>query len=840
MANKQKKYHKKNIPSSRVEHKNNNHPTSNFFSFVDTYSERTKTFLAFLLIFIVGFFVYKNYLFFHSIFLFKDIGSDTLNYNYPNWLYISSYLRSEGIPQWSFNQGMGQNIFFTPSGISDPFCWLLYLLGSESLPYGIGYMEFFKVLTGGIFFYLYIRILGFTFYSSVIGALLFSFCGYMILGGTWSMFSSEAVGAALLLFAFEKFYKKKSWAWLPIAVTYLIILQPFHIYLYGLLLGVYAIVRFVNQEKFAIKTFSLFIFKISLCCLLGAGISSVFLFSSLLQILESPRGGGDVSYLHFLSSQPIFQSADKLNNISAIMRLFSSDLLGSGSNFHGWENYLEAPILYCSLPALLLIPQVFLICNKKEKMIYAILAGGCLLAILFPFFRYTFWLYTGNYYRTFSFFVTLLILFYAIKVLNHIDLHGKINLPLLIATLIVLIILLSIPYTSENKKGLIDNNLKGIVFFLLFIYTIIIALFKGQKFIIKPILLILICVELCYFSSLTVNRRDTVKAQELKEKIGYNDYTVEAAEFLKEHDKSFYRIDKDYYSGQAMHQSMNDAKAQNYYGTSSYYPFNQKHYISFLQGVGIISKVVNDPRYPPEYQIRIAESNTRWAAGLGGRPILESLMSVKYHFFKNHKAIKFGFDSIAQFGDVLVTKNKYCFPLGISFNQYVLQSEFEKLSFLQKDFVLLRAVVTNDDETYKYKHLQHFNLSDTLSQYSLEAFENYIKHLQQDTLAMVEQHQNKIIGKIHLNEKKILMLSIPYDKGWTAIVDGKDAELQLINIGFMGLPLDKGDHAITLSYHSPFLYTGGCVSLASLVLYLILIIMRNKIRQKLIFTDVNF
>ena len=99
------------------------------------------------LIGIVGFFVFKDYLFFNKLYIFKDIGSDTYNQLYPFYIHISDYLRSEGIPRWTFNQGMGQNIF--PGGLNNPFSVILFLFGNPGLIYVIPYIEFFKVLLGG-------------------------------------------------------------------------------------------------------------------------------------------------------------------------------------------------------------------------------------------------------------------------------------------------------------------------------------------------------------------------------------------------------------------------------------------------------------------------------------------------------------------------------------------------------------------------------------------------------------------------------------------------------------------------------------------------------------------
>src|SRR5205823_1126909 len=156
-----------------------------------------------------------------------------------------------------------------------------------------------------------------------------------------------------------------------------------------------------------------------------------------------------------------------------------------------------------------------------------------------------------------------------------------------------------------------------------------------------------------------------------------------------------------YSSTPATHGSLNDALVQDYYGTSSYHSFNQKYYILFLEALGFIRKGV--------------ENDTRWAQGLRGRPVLESIASVKYFLVKNFDGqevrylesgndpvLKLAFDSITQFGNVKVLQHKYSLPLGFMYDQYLTRSEFDKLSRTQKDFILLKTffIADNEKETY--------------------------------------------------------------------------------------------------------------------------------------------
>ena len=114
--------------------------------------------LLFLLT-IISFFVFKDFIFLNKIYLYKDIGSDSINATYPHMYQVAYYMQHESlIPKWSFYQGMGQNIF--PFAIPDPYYLILMLFGPDNLGYGIGYMEIAKIFSAGILFYLFLKNLG--------------------------------------------------------------------------------------------------------------------------------------------------------------------------------------------------------------------------------------------------------------------------------------------------------------------------------------------------------------------------------------------------------------------------------------------------------------------------------------------------------------------------------------------------------------------------------------------------------------------------------------------------------------------------------------------------------
>src|SRR5204863_5916063 len=108
-----------------------------------------------------------------------------------------------------------------------------------------------------------------------------------------------------------------------------------------------------------------------------------------------------------LSSSSLFGFETRLHYVTAALRPFSNDMLGTGSGFRGWQNYLEAPLTYCGLLCLLAVPQIFIRASRRHAMIFALFIVGMLLPTVFPWFRYLFWLFQGDYYRVHSLFSIL-------------------------------------------------------------------------------------------------------------------------------------------------------------------------------------------------------------------------------------------------------------------------------------------------------------------------------------------------------------------------------------------------------------------------------------------------
>lgn len=110
----------------------------------------------------------------------------------------------------------------------------------------------------------------------------------------------------------------------------------------------------------------------------------------------------------------------------------------------------------------------------------------------------------------------------------------------------------------------------------------------------------------------------------------------------------------------------------------------------------------------------------------------------------------------------------------------------------------------------------------------LEHLSEQVDALRQERLEQVTFQPNRITGHITLTERKLLCLSIPYSKGWTALADGKTIPLQRANTMYLALPLDAGDHSIELHYRTPGLTPSILISCSGLFIWLLYLILTRQ------------
>ncbi|MEK9155692.1 MAG: YfhO family protein [Patescibacteria group bacterium] len=748
--------------------------------------------------------LFWDFLTLKRVFIYTDAGKDVWLQLWPNLEYFSGLVRAGHFPLWSHSVGLGSNIFsgaLYGGSPFDPFNLLLFLFRPDSLVYLLSYVIVLKIFLAGIFFYLYlknyIRISGF---AALVGALAYVFSGPMIIRSGWYYYGTEMAFFPLLLMAYEVFLQRKKRLYLSLAFLWLAGYSPFLVFAYFLLLIVYSIYRFGATQHLILREFCAFHLRLLFYCTLGVGGGFIIFLPNLVTLLSSLRFAESsilLDFRFFIGFQEFY---------TQFLRFFSNDALGGINNYRGWSNYFEGPGLYIGVLPLLLLSQLLTAANRKKILPFLPLFVFVLLYLFVPLFRSATIGFSADYYKLNSFFVDFILIFAAVIVLDRILKTDVLNKRVLTMTFLFLSLIPILLYLLAPERSIINVRMLAAADIFLLIYLILLLLLHGEKKrMVRGLLLFAFVTELIFFSFGVVNFRETLTPLTLKEKAGYNDYSNEAIDYIKNADPSFYRVDKDYKSVFCC----NDSLIQAYKGTDFYQSLVQRSYVDFLRSLNMID----------------GSFAYRAFAGFGNRNLVRNLLGVKYFLSKLPTATYDGHELIGSFGDLYLYRNNNILPTGFVYDRFINSPTFKNLSDSQKDIALLGHFVSDAGETVcGLKKSGQGELNKFLTNFD---FNRELKKARSNGVELYEQSPTRLRGRLSADIPGMMFLSLPYDKGWKVEIDGEKADVYKIDGGLMGFCLNRGEHEITLQYKQPYLLVGGVLSLASILIGVYLFA-RNK------------
>lgn len=104
---------------------------------------------------------------------------------------------------------------------------------------------------------------------------------------------------------------------------------------------------------------------------------------------------------------------------------------------------------------------------------------------------------------------------------------------------------------------------------------------------------------------------------------------------------------------------------------------------------------------------------------------------------------------------------------------------------------------------------------------SNEAYQKVIDKLSESQLTDVVVKGNKVSGNINAAKDGTLLLTVPYDEGWSIKVDGKETEYFPIGKALTGLQVEAGTHTVKMKFTPPGLPLGLILTVICAVLYVL-------------------
>jgi uncharacterized membrane protein YfhO len=111
-------------------------------------------------------------------------------------------------------------------------------------------------------------------------------------------------------------------------------------------------------------------------------------------------------------------------------------------------------------------------------------------------------------------------------------------------------------------------------------------------------------------------------------------------------------------------------------------------------------------------------------------------------------------------------------------------------------------------------------------------FEQAVSNLQTRSI-WVEKLEDRVVqGRFHAEEEGILMLSMPYDKGWSVRVDDNKVETLALDDGLICFPVSEGEHTFEMRYTPPWFTVGLLISLFALAILIVIGFVSLKYKKR--------
>ncbi|WHY76788.1 YfhO family protein [Neobacillus sp. WH10] len=100
-------------------------------------------------------------------------------------------------------------------------------------------------------------------------------------------------------------------------------------------------------------------------------------------------------------------------------------------------------------------------------------------------------------------------------------------------------------------------------------------------------------------------------------------------------------------------------------------------------------------------------------------------------------------------------------------------------------------------------------------------FNNNLNSIDRNSFIMTHKEENTMEANINIKQdNQLLFLSIPWDEGWRVAIDGETVKPIKVFGSFMGIPLNKGEYHLQMTFIPKGFILGSFITLMSLLIFL--------------------
>ncbi|MEG1981419.1 MAG: YfhO family protein [Clostridia bacterium] len=748
--------------------------------------------------------------FIYVIFMIQDGGAFFFYGDY-NVQQIPFYMEANraikaGEFMWDFNTDLGINFLgsYTFYLLGSPFFWISLLFPFKMMAYVLPYLMGLKIATAALFAFIFIKRYVKKSDFAMFSALLYAFSGFTIYNIFFNHFTESIAFFPLLLIGMDKLIYDDKKGFFIIAVFLNAAANYYFFIAECVFLLIYFFVRVVTNSypTLTVKKYTLVFVE----GFLGIGIAAVFLIISFLAVIQIDRASTKLSGLDILLYNDIQIYPNILEaffmppEIPAFPNLFSK-IGARWSSVAAW------------LPLFSMTGVIAYVMRKRKDWLSYLIPIFFIMAFI-PILNSSFQLFSNSFYTRW-FFMLILLMALATGIALE-TLSDKIWTKSIIITAIITF-LIAVPVglikdSSKSAEHFPDNTLvrdfKVYILYAIIALGAVLAVFllikvvkrSSKHFSLLTFGAISIVIVVVGMNSLALGRVYKTEPRDAKEFISKN---INGREKITLPDIDNVRTDV-----------VNGMDNQTLYwqipGLQAFHSIVPGSVTDFYMSLGVQRDVGSRP-----------DKSHLW---------LRSLVGVKYLFDDDNvdNLNMRGFEKIDEVNGFTVYENQNYLPFGFAYDNYVDKAYFEAMPKNEREKLLLNAVLLSQEQIDKYgKNLTE--LPDIGEYYiSDDEAESYTKDRKSMAITSFTKGKNSFKANITLTKDNLVCFSFPYEKGWSATVDGKQVPIEKVNNGLMAVPCKEGISNIEFNYVTPGLKSGLIISGISILLALIYVFVLAK------------
>ncbi len=722
--------------------------------------------------------------------------------------YMNGFIKGTGYPDgmagaarstfsWATDLGSGAMNAYSFYLYGSPFFWLSLIFPQNWLPYLMVPLLVLKfaVAGGGAYRYLcrYVRRSDY----AVLGACLYAFSGFSIYNVFFNHFIDVVALFPWMLWALdETLYEQEEHYGLFAFWVGVNLLNNYFFFIGQVLFLVIYFICKLTTKDFPMNV-RLFV-RLAFESLLGAALGFVLLWPAVLSILQNPRtidlssGWGFLTYSKVQQYLAILLSWILPPDSPYITSIWSEGIIK-------WTS-MSAYLPLCSLAGAMAYWRARKGDSKKR------IVATCAIFALVPVLNSAFYALNSSYYARWYYMPVLILCAMTASALESPDISAdELDAPvrgigwLMIATLAFALVPVQDGDTKEWSLGVLQNpgQYAAVLSFGiggLILYRLLCRRWRGSQAFARRMTAVVLAFA-CAFSMVHIGigkfgqwhtDSDLVEqytsAIKLKDDLPEGDWRVDT---YKTHDNLGLWLDK---------------SSLQYFGSTA-----APSILSFYPALGVKRDVRSEPDIS-NYALR-------------------GLLSVKYLITTPEKQEDFlaaaddGWSYYDTKDGFMLYENENYVPMGFTYDYYITEESYETTVKNTRANLLMRALVLSEEDAEAYgKYLE--KLPDAkLDDLWYDTYVSDCADRRASACSSFRMTNSGFHAEITLKKDDLVFFSVPYDDGFTAYVNGKEADIVRVDEGLMAVLAPAGENTIDFVYQADGYSLASKVSLAALAAF---------------------